>query len=191
MDPDPPSTISVAVDAPAWPTHLADPKAVCRRALAATMGQIPTPPWLAAAEISILLTDDATVRRLNAAHRGKDRATNVLSFPTFDRVLESAPRHLPPGPIPLGDIVLALETVRAEAAAAGKPLSNHVSHLVVHGCLHLLGFDHQNTEDAAHMEDLERTILAQLGIADPYAVARRQRMPRIGGARMLEKEKVS
>jgi probable rRNA maturation factor len=169
MDPDGPSTIAVAVGASAWRTHLADPKGVCRRAGRAALARVPTPPWLARAEISVLLSDDATVRRLNAAYRGKDRATNVLSFPTFDRILEAAPEQLPCGPVPLGDVVLALETVRAEAVAGAKPLSSHVSHLVVHGCLHLLGYDHEDHEDALRMEALERSILGQLGIADPYA----------------------
>jgi probable rRNA maturation factor len=169
MDPEPPSTISVTVGAPAWRTHLAGPKAVCRRAAGAALARVPLPPWLARAEVSILLADDATVRRLNALYRGQDRATDVLSFPAFDRIPEAVPGPLPPGPVPLGDIVLALETIRAEATAAGKPLSDHVSHLVVHGYLHLLGFDHQDGADAALMEGLERSILARLGIADPYA----------------------
>ena len=129
---------------------------------------MPTLPWLARAEVSIVLADDATVRRLNAEYRKKARATNVLSFATFDRILACAPEPLPPGPVPLGDVVLALETVRAEADAEGKPFSHHVSHLLVHGCLHLLGYDHQNAEDAALMEGLERDVLAQLGIPDPY-----------------------
>ena len=169
MDPEPPSTISVTVGAPAWRTHLAGPKAVCRRAAGAALARVPIPPWLARAEVSILLADDATVRRLNAAHRGQDRATDVLSFPAFDRIPEAAPGHLPPGPVPLGDVVLALETVRAEAEAGAKSLADHVSHLVVHGCLHLLGYDHQDADDAERMEAMERPILERLGIADPYA----------------------
>ena len=169
MDPEPPSTISVAVGAPAWRTHLAGPKAVCRRAADAALAKVPVPPWLARAEVSILLADDATVRRLNARYRGQDRATDVLSFPAFDCIPEAAPGHLAPGPVPLGDIVLALETTRAEATAAGTPLSDHVSHLVIHGCLHLLGYDHQDGADAELMEGLERSILERLGIADPYA----------------------
>jgi probable rRNA maturation factor len=169
MDPDGPSTIAVAVGTSAWRTHLADPKGVCRQAVRAALARVPTPPWLARAEVSILLSDDATVRRLNAAYRGKDLATNVLSFPAFDRILEAAPGHLPSGPVPLGDVVLALETIRAEAEAGARPLSSHVSHLVVHGCLHLLGYDHQHHEDALRMEALERSILGELGVADPYA----------------------
>jgi probable rRNA maturation factor len=150
---------------------LADPQGVCRRAFAATLERVPTPPWLARTEIGVLLADDATVRRLNADHRGEDRATNVLSFPTFEHILEVAPGHLAPGPVPLGDVVMALETVRAEAAAEGKPFLDHVRHLLVHGCLHLLGYDHETAEDQARMEGLERVILAQLGIPDPYAGA--------------------
>jgi probable rRNA maturation factor len=187
MDPEPPSTISVTVGAPAWRTHLAGPQAVCRRAAGAVLARVPIPPWLARAEVSILLADDATVRRLNAAHRGQERATNVLSFPTFDPLPSAAPGQVPPGPVPLGDVVLALETVRAEAAAAGKRLSDHVSHLVVHGCLHLLGYDHQTAEDATLMEGLERAILDRLGIADPYAEPCGPRMTGAGGVRALER----
>ena len=169
MDPDGPSTVALTIGAPAWRRYLADPEGVCRRAFAATLERVPTPPWLARAEIGVLLADDAAVRRLNAKHRGQDRPTNVLSFPTFEQILEDAADHLPPGPVLLGDVVLALETVRAEAAAESKPFVGHVSHLLVHGCLHLLGYDHETAEDAARMERLERAILGQLGIPDPYA----------------------
>jgi probable rRNA maturation factor len=180
MDPDPPSTIALTVGAPAWRRLLADPESVCRRAVAATLAGVPSPPWLARPEVSVLLANDATVRKLNADYRGKDRATDVLSFPASGNVLEEAPGHPAPGPLPLGDIVLALETVQAEAAAVGTPFADHVSHLVVHGCLHLLGYDHQTAADGARMEGLERGILAQLGIPDPYAGAARA-APRAAG----------
>jgi probable rRNA maturation factor len=188
MDPDGPSTVALTIGASAWRRHLADPQAVCRRAVAATLDRVPTPPWLARPEVGVLLADDATVRRLNAEHRGKDRATNVLSFATFAHILEEAPGHLPPGPVPLGDIVLALETIRAEAAAEGKPFLDHVSHLLVHGCLHLLGYDHQTSEDAARMEGLERAILKHLGIADPYADAAERAVPSAATTLLLETE---
>jgi probable rRNA maturation factor len=165
---------------------LADPEGVCRRAFAATLGRAPTPPWLARAEIGVLLADDAAVRRLNADHRGEDGATDVLSFSTFEHILEDAPCHLPPGPIPLGDVVLALETVHAEAAAEGKPFADHVSHLLVHGCLHLLGYDHESAEDAARMEGLERAVLEQLGIPDPYADAAERPVSGAAGQPCLE-----
>jgi probable rRNA maturation factor len=107
-------------------------------------------------ELSVLFTDDAAIRDLNARYRGKDNPTNVLSFPQ------------PPGKL-LGDIVLAAETVRREAALAGKQLEEHIAHLVVHGFLHLLGYDHEVDADAEKMEELERVTLTRLGIADPYA----------------------
>ena len=155
--------------APAWRRYLADPARICRRTLTTTLRHVPRPPWLTRAELSVLLADDATVRRLNADYRGKDRATNVLSFPSFEHVLARDPASLPPGPVPLGDIVLAVETVQVEAASEGKPFAHHLSHLLVHGCLHLLGYDHQTAEAAACMEQLERDVLAQLGVPDPYA----------------------
>jgi probable rRNA maturation factor len=186
MDPDGPSTVALTIGAPAWRRHLADPQGVCRRAFAATLELVPTPPWLARTEIGVLLADDATVRRLNADHRGEDRATNVLSFPTFGHILEVAPGHLAPGPVPLGDVVLALKKVRAEAAAERKPFLDHVSHLLVHGCLHLLGYDHETAKDQARMEGLERVILAQLGIPDPYAGAPGRPVSEAAGEPSLE-----
>jgi probable rRNA maturation factor len=113
------------------------------------------------AEVSLVFTDDAHVRRLNRAYRGKDSATNVLSFP--------APANNSAFGPPLGDIALAAETVRREASAEGVTLGEHISHLLVHGFLHLVGYDHENEAEAAVMEGLETAILARLGIADPYA----------------------
>jgi probable rRNA maturation factor len=113
--------------------------------------------------IGVTLADDAEQRVLNRTWRGKDASTNVLAFPLADG---EAP---PPGaPLLLGDIVLALETVAAEAAAQDKPLPDHLRHLVVHGVLHLLGQDHEDPAEAAAMEDRETAILAQLGVPDPY-----------------------
>lgn len=113
------------------------------------------------AELSVVFADDAAVRDLNRDWRGLDKPTNVLSFPGGD---ESGPVF---GPL-LGDIVLALETVKREAMAAEKPFSEHLSHLIVHGVLHLFGYDHQIDEEAEEMEGLETRILARLGIPDPY-----------------------
>lgn len=189
MDPDPPSTVALTIGAPAWRRHLADPERICRRALAATLARVPGAAWLARAEVSVLLADDATVRRLNADYRGQDRATNVLSFPAFERIPACDPGHLPAGPVPLGDIALAFETVRAEAEAEGKPLAHHVSHLLIHGGLHLLGYDHQNAADAGLMEGLERDILAQLGIPDPYAGDAQQPVAGTAGKLSLEKQR--
>lgn len=116
-------------------------------------------------ELSVLFTDDASIRQLNAQWRGKDKPTNVLSFPM--RTLAPGQR---PGPM-LGDIIFAWETVKSEAELEGKPLDDHLKHLAVHGFLHLLGYDHENDADAGEMEGLESAILADMGVADPYSMA--------------------
>ncbi|HVW91159.1 MAG TPA: rRNA maturation RNase YbeY [Devosia sp.] len=112
------------------------------------------------AELSILLTDDAEQQVLNRQWRGMDKPTNVLSFPQIE----------PFAPLEglIGDIVLARETLEREAADLGKPVTEHFTHLVVHGFLHILGYDHIEDDEAAEMEGLETRILARLGIADPY-----------------------
>jgi probable rRNA maturation factor len=112
-------------------------------------------------EISILLTNDNGIRALNRAWRGVDKPTNVLSFPTPPGV-PAARRHL-------GDMALAFETLESEAADEGKAFADHLSHLVVHAVLHLVGYDHAADADAADMEAREVDALARLGIADPYA----------------------
>lgn len=112
------------------------------------------------AELCIRLVDPDESRELNHQYRGKDKSTNVLSFP-FE-VPDDIPLNL------LGDLVVCAEVVRREAAEQNKPLHNHWAHMVVHGTLHLIGYDHINDEDAEEMEQLEREILAQLGIPDPY-----------------------
>jgi probable rRNA maturation factor len=114
-------------------------------------------------EVSVLLANDKEIRALNKQWRGQDKPTNVLSFPSVP------PPRLPDGhDVPLGDIVLAIETVAKEAEAAEKRIEHHVSHLIVHGILHLLGYDHQSDPEAETMEARERKILAGLGISDPY-----------------------
>jgi len=123
-------------------------------------------------ELTIVLTGDAEIRDLNRTWRGKDQPTNVLSFPAGDVPYDAASvdaNAIHDGCVPLGDIVIAFETTEAEAAEKALPLSDHLSHLVVHGTLHLLGLDHQGDADAEQMEGLERQALASLGISDPYA----------------------
>ena len=112
--------------------------------------------------VTIVLSDDGSVRALNAEWRGKDKPTNVLSFPAGP---------VPPGqgPAALGDIVLARQTLEREAAEEGKSLGDHFTHLVVHGFLHLLGYDHETDAEAETMEELERRVLHALAIDDPYA----------------------
>jgi probable rRNA maturation factor len=112
--------------------------------------------------LHILFTDDAAMRDINRQWRGFDKPTNVLSFP-------AAAQPVPKGEVAhLGDLVLAWETVTSEAAAQDKTIADHTSHLIVHGLLHLLGLDHETEAEAATMEARETSILAGLGIADPY-----------------------
>lgn len=138
-----------------------------RRAAAAALDAAATSA--PAAELTIRLSGDSVVQRLNRDFRRKDKPTNVLSFPAA----EGPP--LPPGaPLLLGDVVIAYGTVVREAAAQGKSVADHLVHLVVHGVLHLLGYDHEKPGEAKRMESLETRILAGLGIADPYAPQRRR-----------------
>lgn len=122
-------------------------------------------------ELSVRFTDDAEVKALNAAWRGKDKSTNVLSFPMLEPELLEPLIEAEHGEVLLGDIVLAHGVCASEAAEKGVAIETHATHLVVHGTLHLLGYDHEASEaDAEQMEELEREALAAIGIADPYAV---------------------
>jgi probable rRNA maturation factor len=129
----------------------------------------------AAYEISLLACNDARIAELNADFRGKPQPTNVLSWPSEERGAARAgemphlPRPSPPRPVELGDVAIAFDTCAREARESGKPLGDHALHLLVHGTLHLLGFDHEREADALLMEGLETEILAELGVADPYA----------------------
>lgn len=167
MDVDIPDSVFVTIGAAGWQAVLDDAPARCRQAVHAALAK--GAPWLTAAEVGITLAADEAVRDLNARYRGQDRATNVLAFPLLD-LDHGRPLHAPgPGPLLLGDVIVALETVCAEASTSGRPLGAHLSHLVVHGTLHLLGFDHGDEDEARVMEDLERAVMADLGLADPYA----------------------
>ncbi len=117
-------------------------------------------------EVSLLLTDDAAVRLLNRDYRGKDSATNVLSFPQVDGDIAAAVARSPA--LLLGDIALALGVCSAEAATRGIALQAHVTHLVAHGALHLLGHDHQDDDEAETMERIEARVMRRLGLHDPY-----------------------
>lgn len=153
--------LDLTVEAGEWPQE-PELERLCHAAVDATLAETGLRPP-GNAELSILFTDDAHIRSLNAQWRAKDKATNVLSFPAF------APNKAGPLPPMLGDIVFAAETVKREAMLEEKPLQHHISHLVVHGLLHLIGYDHETDEDAEEMEALERRILARLAIPDPYA----------------------
>jgi probable rRNA maturation factor len=118
------------------------------------------------AEIAIMLTNDSGIRTLNSNWRGIDKPTNVLSFPALQPTGAGRPDD---APRMLGDIAIAYETMRKEADDEQKPFDHHLSHLAVHGFLHLIGYDHESDEEAEAMEALETEILAQLGIPNPYA----------------------
>ena len=144
------SGITLLVEDPNWRTH---------RGLQARLKQAAEAARRAArlkGDFCILLADNKTLRRLNRGFRGKDKPTNVLSFPgTGDHA---------------GDIAIAYGVTKAEAKAAGKTFADHATHLVVHGVLHLAGYDHERESDARMMEPLETKILAKLGVPDPYKV---------------------
>jgi len=148
--------IDVTVQSAAW-EKLPRAEAAVRRAIEATLRNEQKHDG----EIGIVLTDDAHIQALNRDFRETDKPTNVLAFPAPKQPGESRP--------PIGDIVLAYETLAREAAAEKKPIEHHLVHLAVHGMLHLLGFDHMNDADAETMETHERAILVKLGIPDPYA----------------------
>ena len=158
-------SVEVAVSCPEWrracPSAAAIAAEAGRRALGAAGEAVPTGVRIV---LGVTLADDAEQQRLNRAYRGQDRPTNVLAFPTAD------PAQMPPpgAPLLLGDVVLALETVAREALEQQKSLDHHLSHLVVHGVLHLLGYDHQSEVDAVAMEARETEILAALGVPDPF-----------------------
>jgi probable rRNA maturation factor len=155
--------IEIEVEAPDWTRALPDAEAVTMRAAQAALSLSPAHAGEEKG-IAILLTDDSTVRDLNARFLGKDKPTNVLSFP--------APPDMPGTPGRLGDIALAYGVCAREAEEQGKSLAQHLSHLTVHGVLHLLGYDHETDGEAEAMEAVERAVLEVLGVPDPYAADR-------------------
>ena len=163
--PSPPTT-DVLISAAPWKRALPTAVAVCRRAATAAWEGATTvlKRKTAGGELAVVLTTDAAIRELNRAWRGKDKPTNVLSFPAAE-----AGDLRGPGELILGDVVVAYATVAKEAKEAGKSLKDHLSHMVVHGVLHLLGYDHETDPDAKTMESLETKTLSQLGVSDPYS----------------------
>ena len=150
-----------------------DLEGLAERGARATLERLGLDP--VAYEISLLACNDKRIAELNEDFRGKPQPTNVLSWPSDERGAARAgemphlPRPTPPMPAELGDVAIAYDTCAREAGEAGKPLKDHALHLLVHGTLHLLGFDHERDADADLMEGLETEILAALGVADPYA----------------------
>lgn len=165
--------IEVAVQAePSWDDGT-DWEELATAAVTAAVRTTPHAAMLTAsymAEISVRLTDDDEVHALNRQYRQKDKPTNVLSFPMVQDDLIEGLDNSDDGEVLLGDIILARGVCEREAAEKGVPAAEHATHLIVHGTLHLLGYDHLEDDEAEAMEDLERVALAALGIDDPYAV---------------------
>jgi len=154
-----------------WPE--ADWEAAAQTAVAEAIRKSPYADWLQRSlmiEVSVRLTDDAEVQTLNREYRHKDKPTNVLSFPMVQPDLLEGLANSDDGEVLLGDIVLARETCTREAEEKSVTFADHATHLIVHGTLHLLGYDHQGDSEADAMEALERAILATLGIDDPYEI---------------------
>ena len=161
-------SVDVIIEDDRWQAAGLEPLAEAAAAAALAHLGLEPEEW----EVSLLACDDARIATLNAEFRGKPTPTNVLSWPSEERASD-APGHRPdlplPGPDPeLGDIAIAYDTCLREAEDGGKPLADHVTHLIVHAVLHLLGYDHENDPDAALMEGLETEILGKMGLPDPY-----------------------
>lgn len=159
------AAVTIVIDDQGWLKLVADPARLLRRAARAALKVARRPRGAVSIALTVALMSDRGVQRLNRDFRGKAKPTNVLSFPA-DRM---------PGPrvqsgVALGDIALALGVIRREAREQGKTTADHLAHLMVHGVLHLLGYDHETEREAERMEKLERKALAALGIADPYAL---------------------
>jgi probable rRNA maturation factor len=153
--------VDLLVEAEGWPAR-DELAAIARKAVDATLAQLGARSR-GPSELSLVFSNDGAIKELNAGWRGKDKPTNVLSFPAFP---------IEPGdPLPpmLGDIVLAIETISREASLEEKLFEHHLTHLIIHGLLHLLGYDHETDEEAEAMETTERRVLARLAIPDPYA----------------------
>ncbi len=178
------AAISVSVPCGRWLTRLPGVRALCRKAASAAF-EIGVDGALTGAltgrgafEVSLVLGDDDLVRALNCTYRGRDATTNVLAFANFatGEAVDPAPWRRRSAaqardgdmPVLLGDVVIAYETVVAEASAQGKRFEAHLCHLVVHGVLHLLGYDHEDETDALRMERIEASVLGRIGLPDPY-----------------------
>jgi probable rRNA maturation factor len=167
-----PVKLEIAVRSALWRKQRTA-QSIVRKAVLAAAKAASTAP----AELAIVLSHDSAIKALNRDWRGKNAATNVLSFPAVPAgpspkagksAKKTSDKSRPPTPY-IGDIVIAYQTTAREAEAEGKPFSHHLAHLAVHGFLHLLGYDHENDRDAEKMESLERRILRRLAVPDPYA----------------------
>lgn len=189
------STQTLAIDVSVsaeWKRASRAPAAVCSRAAAAAFKAVPKSrkPKARDVELAVVLTSDAAVKRLNATYRGKNKPTDVLSFPAWlGGDANDGPAGDARGAI-LGDVVVAKGVSGRDAKAERKTLDEHLAHLVVHGVLHLLGYDHENDADARAMERLEISVLKSLGIPDPYLAREPRRATQRAGAKAAAKKPV-
>jgi len=172
-----PLQLDIACEDDRWQENLSSYETLIQQALFVCISHTPEGKSLknfAHLELSILLANDETVHELNKQYRDKDKSTNILSFPGLDQSEQKSylreGAEVPDFPYTLGDMVLAFETLEREAEEAHKNLQDHFCHLIVHGFLHLLGYDHISDVEAEQMETLERLILAELSIDDPYKI---------------------
>jgi probable rRNA maturation factor len=166
-----PIRIALEIEDPRWTEKLPDVGRLIESAVSAALAGVDS--GKRTIEVGVRLTDDGTIRGLNRDWRGKDKPTNVLSFPLGDPGLVADADF----PWLIGDIVMSYDTMIAEAERDGKPMAHHVAHLAVHAALHLIGHDHEDEAEAEAMETMEVALLAGLGIPDPYAA------PAAGGNR--------
>ena len=158
-------SLDITVEDPAWHTHCPDLEALSARVLETALASVPSFAGRAGPfELSLLFTDNDTIQRLNCEFRNKDKPTNILSFPMIDAQSPQSPIQ------PLGDLALALGVVLEECAVQSKTPADHLSHLLVHGFLHLIGHDHESDGEAKAMENLEIAILDRLGLKNPYSL---------------------
>jgi probable rRNA maturation factor len=158
-------SLDILFDSPLWAKSRLSARQLTRLVLDVTWDSIPRRPKGVCPALTVILTNDSKIRTLNREYRGKDKPTNVLSFPMFDSMGEIPAGA---GDIPLGDIFISFETIRQEAKEQGKSLNNHYTHMLIHGFLHLLGYDHMSESEAKSMESLEIRILKKFSIANPY-----------------------
>ena len=163
-------TLHIIIEDPRWKKALPKVESEVRRTAEQVLKTLKVDLAKALAEVTFNLTDDVGIQFLNKAYRKKDKPTNVLSFPhmAVKPPQFKALKNTAKIPQLLGDVIISLDTVRAEAKAQEKSLSDHLAHMVVHGLCHLLGYDHEKEKEAEEMERLEARILKQLGIANPY-----------------------
>ncbi len=157
--------VDIIFDSPLWAKSKLSARQRVNNVLKTAWDMVPKRPKGVLPELTVTLTDDQNIQILNRDYRSKNKPTNVLSFPMFDQISDIPSGA---GQVPLGDIMIAFETIKCESLDQHKTLSDHFTHMLVHGFLHLLGYDHINHSDAESMESLEIKILKKLGIDNPY-----------------------